>query len=101
MSRIIQLHLWMRDKKERWVEPEVVNNLSGNPTPGKRIVIDIDTDNLMEMKLAVAKELRPWIDKLKYYYVVAVRQAEDGSVTYRMVVRKQMIEEDSDRYRYE
>lgn len=91
MSKIIQLHLWMRDKAEKWFEYEVINNISKKPTPGKRLVIDINTDNIFDMKLAVAKELRPYLDKIQYYYVVAVRQAEDGSVTYRTVVRKQVI----------
>jgi len=86
MAKVIQLHLWMRDKRKRWTEPEVINKW-GKPQPGKRIVLDIQTESVMAMKLAVAKELQRWMDKIEYYYVVAVVEKNDGTIGYRVVVK--------------
>lgn len=87
MAKVIQLHLWMRDKRHKWTESEVINAKSQKPQPGKRIVLDIMTESITEMKLAVARELQKWLPKLDYYYVVAVVEREDGTIGYRVVVK--------------
>lgn len=88
MAQVISLHIWVQNKKERWKEPEVVNRF-GREQRGKRIVLDLDEGtSIAEMKIAVAKELDRFAGKLRYYYVVAVLQREDGKIVYRTIVPK-------------
>lgn len=86
MARVIELHIWMQNKKETWREPEVINQF-GNEQRGKRVVLDVaENTSIAEMKVAVATELDKWIEQLRYYYVVAVVQRDDGTVGYRTIV---------------
>jgi hypothetical protein len=88
MAHVIELHIWMQNKKETWHEPEVVNRF-GNEQRGKRIVLDIEENTpIAEMKIAVARELDKWITQLRYYYVVAVVQRDDGEIGFRTIVPK-------------
>ena len=88
MARVIELHIWMQNKKETWKEPEVINRF-GNEQRGKRIVLDVaENTTTDEMKVAVATELEKWITQLRYYYVVAVVQRDDGEVGFRTIVPK-------------
>jgi hypothetical protein len=88
MARVIELHLWIQNKKETWNEPEVINRF-GTAQRGKRIVLEIaEGTGIPEMKIAVAKELDKYVKKLRYYYVVAVVQRDDGDIGYRTIVRK-------------
>jgi hypothetical protein len=94
MAKIIQLHLWMKDKKDQWTEPEVlrkkyVNNvLQMAPAIGKRIVLEPESDSITGMKIQIAKEILKWrrTGKLKSYYVVAVAQKNDGEVAFRTII---------------
>jgi hypothetical protein len=97
-TRVIQLHIWMNNKKQTWYDSEVVNVQSGKPQPGKRIVLDIGEDaTIPEMKIAVAEVLTKYKRQLfagGYYYVVAVVQRPDGEVGYRTIVPKVYPKED-------
>jgi hypothetical protein len=78
----------MQNKRETWTEPEVINRF-GNVQKGKRIVLDIaEGTSIPEMKVAVARELDKYIKQLKYYYVVAVVQRDDGELGFKTIVRK-------------
>jgi len=91
MARVIELHLWIQNKKETWKEPEVVNRF-GKEQRGKRIVMDIgEGTGIPEMKVAVAKELEKYTKQLKYYYVVAVVQRDDGDIGFRTIVPKTIL----------
>jgi hypothetical protein len=88
LAQVIELHIWMQNKKETWNEPEVITSL-GNAQRGKRVVLEIgEGTSINEMKVAVAKELDKYHGKLKYYYVVAVVQRDDGEVGFRTIVPK-------------
>lgn len=97
MAKVIQLHVWMQNRRKTWTESEVqVSRFRDNkkvmvPHPGKRIVLDIETDNITQMKLAVAKVVKEYEKQLGYYYVVAVVQRDDGEIGYRTIVRKTVI----------
>lgn len=90
MATVIQLHLWIMDKKKTWTEPEVVNR-HGNESPGRRIVIEPSGPSVVQMKLNVARELGKWMGKIIYYYVVAVVEKDDGSIAYRTIVPKTVV----------
>lgn len=91
MARVIELHLWIQNKKETWRDPEVVNRF-GHEQRGRRIVIDIaEGTAISEMKIAVAEELEKYAGKLRYYYVVAVVQRDDGEVGFRTIVPKTIL----------
>ena len=90
MARVIQIHLWMMDKRQSWHESEVINRY-GKPQPGKRIVLDVMNPSIVEMKMAVAKELASWKDKILYYYVVVVVEKDDGTIGYRTIVKKTVV----------
>jgi hypothetical protein len=91
MAQVIALHIWIQNKKETWREPEVVNKF-GNKQRGKRIVLEIGENTpVAEMKIAVAEELEKYTGKIRYYYVVAVVQRDDGEVGYRTVVPKTIL----------
>jgi NAD(P)H-flavin reductase len=91
LARIIELHLWVQNKKETWRESEVVNRF-GVEQRGKRIVLEIaEGTGIPEMKIAVAKELDKYANKLRYYYVVAVVQRDDGEVGFRTIVPKTIL----------
>jgi hypothetical protein len=86
MARVIELHIWMQNKKETWHEPEIINQF-GNDHRGKRIVLDIEENTtIAEMKIAVATELDKYITQLRYYYVVAKVQRDDETIGYRTIV---------------
>jgi hypothetical protein len=97
-TRVIQLHVWMQNPKQTWQDSEVLNAQSGQPQPGKRIVLDIgEGATIPEMKIAVAEVLdkyRKQLVKGGYYYVVAVVQRPDGEVGYRTIVPKVYPKED-------
>jgi hypothetical protein len=91
MARVIELHLWIQNKKETWREPEVVNRF-GVEQRGKRIVLEIaEGTGIPEMKVAVARELDKYVKKLRYYYVVAVVQRDDGEIGFRTIVPKTIL----------
>lgn len=91
MARVIELHLWIQNKKETWKEPEVVNRF-GKEQRGKRIVLEVaEGTGVAEMKVAVAKELDKYQKQLRYYYVVAVVQRDDGEVAFRTIVPKTIL----------
>ena len=91
MARVIELHLWIQNKKETWKEPEVVNRF-GKEQRGKRIVLEVaEGTGIPEMKVAVAKELDKYVKQLRYYYVVAVVQRDDGEIGYRTIVPKTIL----------
>jgi hypothetical protein len=91
VARVIQLHLWIQNKKETWKEPEVINRF-GKEQRGKRIVLDVDEGTaIATMKTAVAKELDKRIKQLRYYYVVAVVQRDDGEIGYKTIVPKTVV----------
>lgn len=91
MARVIELHLWIQNKKETWKEPEVVNRF-GREQRGKRIVLEVaEGTGIPEMKVAVAKELDKHVKQLRYYYVVAVVQRDDGEVGHRTIVPKTIL----------
>ena len=94
MAKIIQIHLWMHDKADRWREPEVTNPRSGKPQKGKRIVMEPETDSLTQMKIQIAREVIKWrkTGQLKNYYVVIAVQKEDGEIAYRTVIRTTVVE---------
>jgi ribosomal protein S5 len=89
MAKVIQIHIWLKDKKERWREPEVVNPRSNKPMKGKRIVLEPESDSLTGMKIQVAREIQKWYrtGELLSYYVVVVVRREDGEIAYRTIVR--------------
>jgi hypothetical protein len=88
MARVIELHLWIQNKRETWHEPEVVNKF-GNQQRGKRIVLEVPEGmSIPEMKILVAETLDKYIGKLKYYYVVAMVRREDGEYGFRTIVPK-------------
>jgi hypothetical protein len=87
-TKIIELHIWMMNRRQSWKEPEVVNS-QGRGQKGKRIVLDIGPDTTIpEMKIAVAEQLIKFKKDLLYYYVVAVVQRDDGEVGFRTIVPK-------------
>ena len=92
MAKVIQLHIWMQNKKGTWVENEVQHKQPSTgkmvPHPGKRIVLDVETDNINAMKIACADAIKKYIKQLKFYYVVAVVQREDSTLGYRTIVPK-------------
>jgi hypothetical protein len=91
MARVIALHIWIQNKKETWKEKEVVNRF-GNAQRGRRIVVDIEEGTpVSEMKIAVAKELDKYAGKLRYYYVVAQVQRDDGEYGYKTIVPKTIV----------
>jgi hypothetical protein len=83
--KVIQLHVWLKDPKNKWYEPEVVNK-NGDPVPGKRIVIEPSGPSVVQMKLDVAKVILEWRNKIESYYVVAVVERDDGTPGYRTIV---------------
>ena len=93
--KILQIHLWMQNKKETWTEPEVLRFSKlypeGKPQRGKRIVIEPDSQSLPAIKLQIAKELIKWRSQLLHYYVVVVVEKSDGSPGFRVIVKKQVI----------
>jgi hypothetical protein len=83
-----ELHVWMQNKRETWTEPEVINKW-GQEQKGKRIVIEVsEKTTIPEMKIAVAEQLERFRKQLKYYYVVAVVEKEDGTFAYKTIVKK-------------
>ncbi len=90
MAKVIQLHLWMQNKNHTWTEPEVVNR-HGNEQPGKRIVIEPSGHSVVQMKLDVARELQRWLNKIQYYYVVAVVQDDNNEIRYKTIVPKTVV----------
>jgi hypothetical protein len=91
MAQVIQLHIWIQNKRETWKEKEVVNRF-GNEQRGRRIVLDIEEkESVSEMKIRVAEELDKYAGKLRYYYVVAVVQRDDGEIGYRTIVPKTIL----------
>lgn len=88
MAKIIQIHIWLKDKRDRWREPEVLSGRSQKPMKGKRIVIEPESDSLTVMKIQVAREVMKWRNtgELRSYYVVVVVQKEDGDIAYRTIV---------------
>jgi hypothetical protein len=91
---VIQLHLWMMDKKHKWTEPEVVKKDPDGKlyeAPGKRIVIEPSGPSVIQMKMDVARELDKWIKRLEYYYVVAVAEKSDGTPVFRTIVPKTVV----------
>lgn len=92
MAKVVQLHIWMQNKKGTWTEKEVLTKQPSTgqmvPHVGKRVVLDIETDNINTMKIAVSEVLKDYMRTLKYYYVVAVVQRENGEIGYRTIVPK-------------
>jgi hypothetical protein len=88
--KVVQLHLWIMDKKHRYREPEVLNK-HNEPVPGKRIVIEPSGPSILQMKMDVAREIRKWVGKIEYYYVVAVVEKADGTPGYRTIVPKTLV----------
>lgn len=92
MAKIIQLHIWLKDKKERWTEPEVLrqHTIDGKkamlPAPGKRLVIEPESDSLTQMKIQIARTVIPFRSKIRSYYVVAVVEKSDGEVAFRTII---------------
>jgi hypothetical protein len=98
MTKIIQLHIWMQNKRMKWKEPEVINPHSKKPQPGKRIVLDVsEGTGIPEMKVAVAQELEKYKKNILYYYVVAVVERDDGEIGYRTIVGKVFMKKDKKR----
>jgi hypothetical protein len=58
------------------------------PHVGKRVVLEVETESIATMKIAVADVLKKYLRTIKYYYVVAVVQREDSTVGYRTIVPK-------------
>jgi hypothetical protein len=98
MARVIQLHLWMQNKKETWHEKEVMNQF-GDYQRGRRVILDVGVNaSIAEMKVAVANELKKHMRSLKYYYVVAVMERDEeprkrgkkgkSNIGYRTIVPK-------------
>jgi hypothetical protein len=96
MAQVIQLHVWLKDSRERWLEKEVLvmktDPKDGHkkmlPHVGKRIVLEVEGVSIARMKTMVAETVEKWIGKkLKNYYVVAVVQRDDGSIGYKTIVR--------------
>lgn len=86
--RVIELHLWVQNKDRTWS----TDTGRKKPTPGKRIVIDPPgSGSIVEMKIAVAKELQKLANKLEYYYVVVVVERNDGTPGYRTIVPKTVV----------
>ena len=92
MATLIEFHVWLHDKARKWKEPEVHRN--GKPVPGKRLVIEPESDNITQMKLQIARAITPYrrSGKLQYYYVVAVAETEDGNLAYRTIVPKTIVD---------
>lgn len=92
MAKVIQLHIWMQNKKGTWIEKEVQHKKPSTgemiPHPGKRLVLDIETQDINTMKIACAEALKKYMKQIKYYYVVAVVQREDETIGYRTIVPK-------------
>jgi len=93
--KILQLHLWIQNKRETWTEPEVLRFSKqcpeGKPSRGKRIVIEPESQSLAGIKLQIAKELVKYRNQLLYYYVVVVVEKSDGTPGFRTVVPKVVI----------
>jgi hypothetical protein len=92
MMKILQLHLWIQNKRETWTEPEVIRFSKkfpeGKPSKGKRIVIEPESQSLPGLKIQLAKELEKWKAQIKYYYVVVVVEKSDGTPGYRTIIPK-------------
>lgn len=95
MAKIIQIHLWLKDKSEHWTEPEVTRPRTDKPMPGKRIVIEPHSDSLTEMKIQIAQELMRWrkTGRLKSYYVVVVVEQDNGDIRYRTIIPTTLVHE--------
>lgn len=100
MPQVIQLHVWMQNKKETWTDPEVLvartDPRDGRkkmfPHVGKRAVLDVENMTIPAMKSAVAELVDSYLQKgLKYYYVVAVVQRDDGEIGYKTIVPKTVV----------
>jgi len=50
--------------------------------------LEVETESIATMKIAVADVLKKYLRTIKYYYVVAVVQREDSTVGYRTIVPK-------------
>jgi hypothetical protein len=97
MAHVIQLHVWMQNRRESWVDPEV-QTIKTDPTDGrkklmphvgKRVVLDVEGLSVTAMKTLVAQTVDSYIQKkLLYYYVVAVILRDDGEYGYKTIVRK-------------
>jgi len=100
MAELIEIHIWMQNKRKTWTEPEVINPHSGKPQPGRRVVLDVGPGtSVAELKVSIAKELEKVTKELLYYYVVAVMQKDDGQIGYRTIVRKVDYEESKKKQR--
>jgi hypothetical protein len=86
--KIIQLHVWMQNKSKSWETPEVPRGKDGHPSPGKRIVLEPESQNIISIKLQIAKELAKYRRELLNYYVVVVVERSDGTPGYRTIVPK-------------
>jgi hypothetical protein len=93
--KVLELHVWIQNKKETWTEPEVLRFSKaypeGRPSRGKRLVMIPESQVLNSMKLQIAKELAKWRSQLAYYYVVVAVEKSDGTTGYRTIVPKQMV----------
>lgn len=93
--KIIQLHVWIQNKRKTWTEPEVMRFSKrypeGKPASGKRIVLEPETQSIPGLKIQIAKELAKWRPQLLYYYVVMVVEKSDGTPGYRTIVPKIVI----------
>jgi hypothetical protein len=92
MAKVIQLHVWMQNKRGTWTESEVMTKQPSTgkmvPHKGKRIVLDVETESISTMKIAIAHVLKKYLRQIKYYYVVAVVQREDNTIGYRTIIPK-------------
>lgn len=93
--KILQLHLWLQNKKETWTEPEVLRFSKKHPEgvaiKGKRVVLEPESQSIASIKLQVAKELLKYRNQLKSYYVVVAVERSDGSAGYRTIVPRIII----------
>jgi hypothetical protein len=90
--KIIQIHVWIQNKRETWAEPEVLRfskqHPEGKPVRGKRIVLEPESQSITAIKMQIARELMKWKGQLLSYYVVIVVEKRDGAPGYRTIVPK-------------